>query len=101
MSKSKVPGMRAFSIEDEVFDESDYTEEDYENIRQAQGKDNDQKNKVSWSTRHARLSRFAESCLSIFLFLVIIGGGICVIAAATTILVEGTKALIRIVGNLF
>ena len=99
--KEKIPRMRAFSVEDEVFDEADYTEEDYENIRRARAKDGDQKDKIPWSTRHPRLSRFTDGCLSIFFLLAFIGGGICVIAAATTILVEGTKALFRIIGNLF
>lgn len=99
--KEKRPSMRAFSIEDEVFDETDYTEEDYENIRRAQAKDGDRKDKIPWSTRRPRLSRFADGCLSIFFLLAFIGGGICIIAAATTILVEGTKALFRIIGNLF
>ena len=100
MSKRKVPGMQSFSMDDDVFDEGDFTKEDLEYMRRNETK-NAKEDKVSWSTRHPRLSRFAEGCLSLFFFLAFIGGGICCIAAATTILVEGTKALIRIIGGLF
>ncbi len=101
MSRRNIPGMQSFSIDDGVFDEDDFTKEDLESVRRSRSKKSDQEDKISWSTRHPRLSHSIETCFSIFLFLIFIGGGICCIAAATTILVEGTKALIRIIGEFF
>ena len=101
MSKHTKTGMRGFTIEDEVFDENDYTEQDKRDAEKARKENASKKDKISWSTRFPRLSRFFETCLSIFLFLIFVSFGVLCIAAAATILVEGTKALLKIIGGLF
>lgn len=85
---------------EEAFNPEESTNDDFAYIRTKHAKEV-KKEIHSWSERHPKLSKITDTFFSVFFFLALMGGGIICIACATTILVEGTKALIRIIGSIF
>ena len=100
MNKSNFVGMQKIKSETSSSNPEVSTNEDFAYIHSKHAKDAENK-KQPWSERHPKLSKVTDSFMAAFFFLALIGGGIICIAGATTILVEGTKALFRIIGSFF
>lgn len=100
MNKSNYIGIQKIKSESGATNPEVSTNEDFAYIRTKHAKET-KTEKQPWGERHPKLSKVLDTFLATFFFLALVSGGIICIAGATTILVEGTKALFRIIGAFF